>query len=381
MAAQASLSEGMIDVSGFIFGRGPFLVMACALATACASGSSRSTGGGIPLPENNRFDGGTSATGDFMFVPSAVEDSVLQQPRNRIWAVLPAVFETLEVRTPTVNAPAYLIGNPSTRISRLEGRRLSTFLNCGSGVLGPNADRYDVTLQLMVQLAPNPEGGTVVRTTLDAYAEPRDVAGEPLHCASQRTLEGRIMELIQAELDGAGPRGPARTVAQGRVPNPGDFLRLECSPPSGAEQRVGEGFFAGGGDGLVRLDLGTAGSGVEIPASSIGRVQVRERRSRTRLGAFIVGVAGGVAGGILGKGFYDPDVKNVHYGSGVYTAGGAIIGLIGGAIVGGIAGSFVSHDLWHDAPRDWAMRYEGSSSPAGATEAAGAGCAGFDPIR
>lgn len=270
----------MIDVAGVIFGRGPILIMACAIATACASGSSRSNGGGVLLPENNAFD-----------------------------------------------------------------------------------------------------GGTVVRTTLDAHAEPRDVADAPLHCASQRTLEGRIMELIQAELDGAAPRGLVRTVGQGRIPNPGDFLRLECFPASSSEQRVGEGFFAGGGEGLVRLDLGTVGSGVEIPASSIGRVQVREQRSRSRLGAILGGLAGGVAGGFWGKGFYDPEAENVHYGNGVYTAGGAIIGLIGGAIVGGITGSLVSYDVWHDAPRDWAMRYEGSSGPTGATEAAGAGCTGFDPIR
>jgi hypothetical protein len=37
---------------------------------------------------------------------------------------------------------------------------------------------------------------------MDAYARPRDVSGNDIHCVSKGTLERRIVELITEGLDG-----------------------------------------------------------------------------------------------------------------------------------------------------------------------------------
>ena len=112
-------------------------------------------------------------------------------------------FETLNLETPTVDARAFSIGNRGCRARRIEGKRLSTYLQCGSSISRPNADQYEVTLQRMVQLLDAPGGSTTVRTTLDAYARSRSSSVNAIHCTSKGRFERRVVELIREELAGA----------------------------------------------------------------------------------------------------------------------------------------------------------------------------------
>jgi hypothetical protein len=355
------------------------LLLLCLLGSACASGGGTSTGAGpaVVLPRNSGFDGGTQVTGGFTNVVSAVRDSVVAETRGTVWAVMPDVFETLGIETPTVEPRSFVIGNPGSRVSRIAGSlRLSTYLDCGIGILGPNADRQEVTLQIMVQLAGYPGGGTLVRTTLDAYARPRDTAGEPIHCASQGTLERQIVDLIASELSGEADRSLAYAGVLGRVPVAGDLLRVECLAPQAQTRSVGEGLFLGAGNGDLLLGVGTGGGSVAVvPVVNVGRVQVRERRSASKMAGVVVAVLGMVGGGIQGRSWYDPE-GDTHYPQGVFMAAGVLGGGIAGAILGRITGSFIGTDAWVDAPRDWAGRY---SSAVPAESAAGVtACASFD---
>jgi hypothetical protein len=292
---------------------------------------------------------------------------------------MPAVFETLGIETPTFDPRSYVIGNPGSRVARIAGStRLSNYLDCGIGILGPNADRYEVTLQLIVQLASYPIGATIVRTTLDAYARPRDTSGEPVHCASQRTLERQINELIGLELAGAGPRAGSALTFRGRVPVEGDHLRLECLTPQGQLMRVGEGLFLGADEGDLHLNLGPAGESLAFPATHVRRVQVRERQSATKIAGFIGAVLGIVGGGIQGRSYYDPDADS-HYPSGVFMTTGALLGGITGYLVGRIAGSFIPTHVWHDAPENWASQFTVTSVQPIEAGAAGGSVAASTP--
>jgi len=352
------------------------IVLLCALCGACASGG----GGTAPVvPRNPGFDGGTQVLGGFTNAVSSVRDSVVAQPRAAVWAVMPSVFETLGIETPTVDPRSFVIGNPGDRVARISGSaRLSTYLDCGIGILGPNADRYEVTLQLLVQLAGYPEGGTLVRTTLDAFARPRDSSGEPIHCASQRTLERLIVDLVAAELAGGGRATETSTLsARGRVPIAGDLLRVECLVPQARIRRVGQGLLLGAADGDLLLDVGGGLESLAVPVAHVGRVQVRERRSA----AFMVGIGGAVlglvGGGIEGRSWYDPDAKT-HYGQGVFMTGGALAGGVAGLLVGRLIGSFIGTNAWLDAPDDWAGRYSVSTAAPIDPAVAATACEGFD---
>jgi len=124
-------------------------------------------------------------------VPAAVTD---------VWAVLPAVFEQLEIDLTFVDAGAGALGNEGYRARRVEGERMSRWLDCGRDLIQANADAYDVTLSVMVQLIVTPDGLTTVRTIVDAYARGRGVSGGSIHCVSWGALERRIPELVMDRL-------------------------------------------------------------------------------------------------------------------------------------------------------------------------------------
>lgn len=169
------------------------------LLAACAAGSSE-TGTGAISTGNVRVQNslGGSAGVD-LTTQAAVMDSVLPAAVATVWRVLPSVFDTLEVDTPIADVRRLTMGNDRFRApSRIAGQRLSTYLDCGVSFGRPNADRYEVVLQLAVELRPVTPTSTAVSTLVDAYASSRDVRGNALHCRSKGTLE-RLMFALMAE--------------------------------------------------------------------------------------------------------------------------------------------------------------------------------------
>lgn len=361
--------------AGCRFGR-LVLPVVLLVATGCASGGGGAAPSTTAIPAANRgFDGGTQFRDGFTNAVSSVQDSVIPESRARVWEALPGVFRTLGVETPTVNRYAFTMGNPGSRVARLEGStRLSRFFDCGIGILGPNADTYEVTLQLLVQLATDASGGTLVRTTVDAYARPRSSSGDPIHCASQRTLERRIPELISQAIGASGTesseasgQGFARgasaelpPMSPGRLPTAGDHVRLQCLAGPGSPL-VGEGRYLGSGNGGVQLLLDARGNAVSVPAPRVMNVEIRERRSYARMGG-IIGVLLGAAGGAYYGASYEeenPKRPKFHYGKEVFISVGGVAGALGGLLVGRITGSFFKSDTWHQAPPEWAIRSSG----------------------
>ena len=152
--------------------------------------SSQARGQAVPL-------GGLATLGAIRLASDAsVEENRVPASPADVWVALSPAFETLQIEAAAVDATAMMMGNPDFTPRLIEGRRLSTYLDCGVGPAGANADQYLVTLQWMVWLDPAPEGGTLVTTSLDAYARPRDVAGNAVHCVSRGALERRLAELI-----------------------------------------------------------------------------------------------------------------------------------------------------------------------------------------
>jgi hypothetical protein len=176
-------------------------MVGAALALAgCASGSSS------PSDEIGR--GGTGLTsvavGQLSSAAPTVEvrnaasvsESTVPSALRTVWNVMPDVFERMQIETNYIDSGAGVIGNGNFRPRRLGGRSLSTFLECGSGLTGPYADTYAVRMSLLVQLSPAQDGGTLVRTSIDAYAEDRAVSSRPIHCTSKGVLERQIWDMI-----------------------------------------------------------------------------------------------------------------------------------------------------------------------------------------
>jgi len=127
----------------------------------------------------------------------------LAAPRRDVLRAVAAVYQSLKVPMELVDTVQFRIGNPGfRRTGTFAGKRLSTWLQCGDGITGPNADSYRVTLSLHTLVQPGPEGGSLVRTAVLAGAvNVGEGAGrQPLPCSSTGALERRIRELVEAEL-------------------------------------------------------------------------------------------------------------------------------------------------------------------------------------
>lgn len=118
---------------------------------------------------------------------------------DRVWQVLPAVYQGLGIPVGTSVPDTRTIGNIRLDLSRtLGGRPLSTFLTCGEGVTGaPLADSYRVTMSVLTILAPAENGGTRVETRVAASAVNRAVSSASVNCGTTGRLEAMIAERIR----------------------------------------------------------------------------------------------------------------------------------------------------------------------------------------
>ena len=91
--------------------------------------------------------------------------------------------------------PVY--GAQGFRPRRLEGKRLSSWIDCGTGMTAiPKADEYRVTMSLVSRVSPDAGGATRLETVLTASARPSSNAGDPVNCQSNGRLEARVAELV-----------------------------------------------------------------------------------------------------------------------------------------------------------------------------------------
>jgi len=168
------------------------------LVSGCASartGETVSEGTGLAT---SSFGGTSGRTFDAEVRNEASVSEGMVSPRVReVWAMMPEVFERLGIEIDMADPRTASLGNSGFRAGRIEGRQLSRYLDCGSGLTGAYADVYEVTASLLVQLFADPEGGTVVRSVFDAYARARDVRSSAIHCQSRGELERRIWGLVE----------------------------------------------------------------------------------------------------------------------------------------------------------------------------------------
>jgi hypothetical protein len=148
---------------------------------------------------------------------STVGQRAVTASLSAVWGVLPGIFEQLEIETTTVDPSQGLMGNAGYRARRVEGRRLSTYLDCGRSFGREYADQYAVTLTVLVQLVTAADGSTVERTTLDWYARDPSTSSSSVHCITWGSLERRIGDIVIVRI-GALTSGPPRGLPRGIDP-------------------------------------------------------------------------------------------------------------------------------------------------------------------
>ncbi len=174
-----------------------FMVLVLAACGACAGGPDAARPGPEPEPRVSISTAPGSMGGLRLYNEASVGVRHVEFPMDSVLLGLAQVYEMLGIPDHGVNPAGTEYGNPSFRGRRIEGKRLSRYIDCGMGVTAiPNADDYQVTLMVLSRVSAADEGGTMVVTTVDATAKPRAVSGNPVHCQSKGTLETRLGDLL-----------------------------------------------------------------------------------------------------------------------------------------------------------------------------------------
>lgn len=179
------------------------------LAFALLLGACASSAGDLPSVRTERvrtvIDTGAPNTSPFM-VETVAETNIASDAAPgapaALWPALVQVYADLGLEPNGADSRNYVLQVKDQRVRRLDGKLLSTFLDCGSGNNGQYANVYDVFVTLQTLLLPAEGGATTVRTQFEAYA--RDAhSNAPIRCTSRRTLEKRIVEGLR-EMAGRG---------------------------------------------------------------------------------------------------------------------------------------------------------------------------------
>jgi hypothetical protein len=126
---------------------------------------------------------------------------VMKQPValnvERAWQLMPEVYDALRLGGGVVDSGKRIFGAQHlTYTGRPGGKSLSQYLDCGSQLVGPNADHYAVSLTVLTQVRAA-DSTAILDTRIEAYAKPRSVSGARLTCSTT----GRLEKLIAAELE------------------------------------------------------------------------------------------------------------------------------------------------------------------------------------
>jgi hypothetical protein len=169
-------------------------LLALASTVACAAP-------GTPPAESVTRVGVTSQIGNMGITELHTEPGraahALPLPVDSVWRALPRVYEMLGIAEARAVPDERLFGARNFRPRRIEGNRLSQYIDCGMGATAtPKADEYDVTMTLVSEVQPAGDAGTTLETLLQASGRPRAAAGNRVSCQSNGTLEKRIAELV-----------------------------------------------------------------------------------------------------------------------------------------------------------------------------------------
>jgi hypothetical protein len=116
-------------------------------------------------------------------------------PSARVFAAVNEAYGRLEIPITIRNQQANRLGNGGLEVNRIEGLRMSTYVDCGQDRNGRLANTHAITLTVISVLKSVENDGVEVTTVLSAFGKPRATSGNAVPCNSTGALEERIAEL------------------------------------------------------------------------------------------------------------------------------------------------------------------------------------------
>lgn len=128
--------------------------------------------------------------------------SIIGLPLAKVWASLPAVFDSLGVPVTLIDPKQYLIGAAETKVRvRIGGVALSRYFECGTTQIGANADSYEILLTLLAHLKPALANTTTIEITVKAVARPVAFRQGYSDCQPKATgaIDERLVQILRRQ--------------------------------------------------------------------------------------------------------------------------------------------------------------------------------------
>lgn len=129
-----------------------------------------------------------------------VTGGIVEAPPETLWPLLPVVYQELGLPVPATDRSTWTVAVQNHTVTRrLGSARLSTLLECGSGLTGAHADTHRIRLSVRTWLEPVAEG-SAVRSRVEAQASSLEGLANSFHCSSRGEIEMRIAVALQAHV-------------------------------------------------------------------------------------------------------------------------------------------------------------------------------------
>ena len=173
------------------------ILMFAATLAGCATGHSGTV---QPSSESVRIVG--SSNSNLRMAPSeGAKETVISASMDRVWKVLPAIYDSLGIQIDNLDEARRVIGHSGMKLHRQLGNILLTkIIDCGSTQGFPSADAYEIQFSVFTHVTAGENATSKVATTVTAVGRPMAFAGEYVKCSTKGTLETTIAEAVKTRL-------------------------------------------------------------------------------------------------------------------------------------------------------------------------------------
>lgn len=136
-------------------------------------------------------------------VTSTVEADLIKVPydADAVFRVMTAAYDSLGIPITGLDPAKKTIENNGVKIrNRLGKMPISTYLDCGNSQIGPNADSYDVYLNISTRVMADGGGASKLATLLEAQARPATYNQAYSVCTTKGVLEQKLADVVQVRL-------------------------------------------------------------------------------------------------------------------------------------------------------------------------------------
>lgn len=183
-----------------------YLLLIPALLAACAPATS-STGGAVApgpaLVTQTLIGADGGSVGMNMVNEATAVGTAVDGTPEQLWTALQQVYVSLEIPLSFRDNQRRSLGNTAFRTRRRVGPvPMYRALNCGGESGMPNAETYDITMDIASSVTAGPDGKARLSTLLQASARRPSGGSGDIRCTSQGALEERIATMVKGIIAG-----------------------------------------------------------------------------------------------------------------------------------------------------------------------------------